>query len=135
MPSGPPTHRMVDGVAVPLSQEEIDAIQAEWDAWDAGAGDRATADNLAQRTNAVAAVSDLKAENKLLRAALLTALDEINTLRTWTRDFKAATAAATNLANFQTRVAALTTLNDRTKAQAITAITDKLNSGTADDAN
>ena len=32
---------MINGVSVPLTQAEIDAIQAEWDAWDAGAAARA----------------------------------------------------------------------------------------------
>lgn len=57
-----------------------------------------------------------------LRCLAKVVLDEINTARKWTRDFKTEVAAATNLANLQSRVATLPTLNDRTLAQAKTAI-------------
>lgn len=135
----PPTKRTVatanGGEDVALTQAEIDAISAEWAAGDAEIANRATVSNLAQRNHALAAVSDLKAENKLLRASLLVALDEINNLRQWTVAMKAAVAGAANLAALKTAVADLDTLNDRTKAQAVTALTNKLNSGVADDAN
>lgn len=80
--------------------------------------------------DAVANVSN--GEGVQLRAIVAILLDEINALRTWTRDFKAATAAATSLANLQTRVAALPTLADRTLAQAKTAYQTKIASGGAD---
>lgn len=59
------------------------------------------------------------------KAILLTIIDELNILRDWIMSFKAATAAATSLANLQTRVAALSNMPDRTPAQAIQAVRDK----------
>ncbi len=64
------------------------------------------------------------------RAVVAVAVDEINTLREWIVAFKAATAAATSLANLQTRVAALPDLPDRTLSQAKSAFIAKVNSGT-----
>lgn len=52
--------------------------------------------------------------------------DEFNICRSWTRDLKAAVAASTSLANFQTRVAALPTLQDRTLSQLKTAIRNRI---------
>jgi hypothetical protein len=66
------------------------------------------------------------------RAIVLVAIDEINLLREWITSFKAAVAAATSLANLQTRVAALPDLPDRTPAQAKAAVTNKIDSGNAD---
>jgi len=51
------------------------------------------------------------------RALALITRREINILRTWTRDMMTETAAATNLANFKTRIATLSTLNGRTLQQ------------------
>ncbi len=59
------------------------------------------------------------------KAILLTLLDELNNLRDWITAFKAATAAATSLANLQTRVAALPNTPDRTVPQAIQAVREK----------
>ncbi len=67
---------------------------------------------------------------RAFRAIAALAIDEINTLRQWIVAFKAATAAATSLANLQTRVAALPDLPDRTLAQAKTAFINKVNGGT-----
>ncbi len=64
------------------------------------------------------------------RAITALTIDEINTLREWIVAFKVATAAATSLANLQTRVAALPDLPDRTLAQAKSAFITKVNSGT-----
>lgn len=58
--------------------------------------------------------------------------DEINIIRQWTVSYKAEVAAATSLANLQTRVAALPTLNDRTLAQLKTAINNRIDSGDVD---
>jgi hypothetical protein len=87
---------------------------------------------LKDRADATTDLSDLTAPNKLLRALLLTLLDELNALREWLVSFKAATAAATSLTNLQTRVAALPDMPDRTAAQARTAIGNKISSGAAD---
>jgi hypothetical protein len=69
---------------------------------------------------------------RALRAVVLTALDEVNVLRDWVTQFKAATAAATSLANFQTRVAALPNLPQRTAAQAKSALLARINTADAD---
>jgi hypothetical protein len=71
-------------------------------------------------------------DTTLLRALTLVIMDELNNLRQWITSFKAATAAATNLANLQTRVAALANTPDRIKSQIITAIKNKIDSGNAD---
>jgi hypothetical protein len=60
--------------------------------------------------------------------ALLT-LDEINNLRQWVGGFKAATAAATSLADLKTRVASLPNTPDRTRAQLLAAVRAKLTDG------
>lgn len=94
---------------------------------------QAVFDNANFRTAAIAQLdNDREALLKLLRAAAAIMVDEINVLREWEVSFKAAVAAATNLANLQTRVAALPDLPDRTLAQAITAIKNKINGGTVD---
>ncbi len=70
------------------------------------------------------------ANAKALRAVAALAVDEVNTLREWIVSFQAAVAAASSLANLQTRVAALPNLPDRTFAQAKAAFINKVNSGT-----
>jgi len=50
-------HKLVDGIQIPLSAEEIAQRQAEEAAWKAGAFDRAIA-GLRQRRNALIASSD-----------------------------------------------------------------------------
>jgi hypothetical protein len=67
--------------------------------------------------------------DKVDRAIAAVLVDENNILRTWTRDLKTAVAAAATLAALKTGVAALSTLNDRTLAQARTAVKDKITSG------
>jgi hypothetical protein len=71
-------------------------------------------------------------EVRVLRALVIVLIGEINSLRTWTRNFKAETAAATNLSNFQSRVATLATLTNRTAAEARQAIQEQINSGASD---
>jgi len=50
-------HKLVDGIQIPLSAEEIAQRQAEEIAWNAGAFDRAI-NNLRQRRNALLSASD-----------------------------------------------------------------------------
>jgi hypothetical protein len=69
---------------------------------------------------------------RVLRAVVSLTVDELNDLRTWTRNFKAATAAATSLADLKVRVAALANLSDRTLVQARTAIVNKIEQGEVD---
>ena len=52
------------------------------------------------------------------RAIALMAIQEINALRDWITSFKSAVAAATSLANLQSRVAGLADMPDRTLSQA-----------------
>lgn len=53
--------------------------------------------------------------------------DEFNTHTTWNSALTSAIAAATSLANLQTRVAAITAIPQRTEAQVRTAIIAKIN--------
>lgn len=94
--------------------EEMDAGQKA--AVDAAEASAALA---AAKAAADAAIDGLEGYEARALAKLM--LDEINALRQWITSFKAATAAATNLANFQSRVAALANTPDRTLAQAKTA--------------
>lgn len=66
------------------------------------------------------------------RAIVAILLDEINDLRAWITSFKAATAAATTLADFKTRVAALSNMPARTMAQAKTKYEAMVDSGKQD---
>jgi hypothetical protein len=68
-----------------------------------------------------------------LRAIAKLTIDEINTLRQWLASFKTETAAATNLANFQTRVASLPATPDRTLAQAKTAYKNLIEGASLDE--
>ncbi len=69
-------------------------------------------------------------DSRAYRAIAAIMVDEINTLREWIMSFQAAVAAASSLANLQTRVAALPNLPDRTLAQARSAFIARVNSGT-----
>ena len=63
---------------------------------------------------------------KLMTAYSDVIKDEINTLRGWTVDFKAAVAAAVNLGQLKTEVAAMPKLGDRTLSQFKTAIQNRI---------
>jgi hypothetical protein len=69
---------------------------------------------------------------KLLRAVADAARDSDNSMRAWITSFKAAVAAATNLADLKTRVAALPALPAITNAQLVTAISSRIDDGTVD---
>ncbi len=99
----------------------FDGSQAAQDAWNAIPS--------AQK-QAVLLINLLDANARAYRAIAALAIDEINTLREWIVSFQAAVAAASSLANLQTRVAALPSLPDRTLAQAKAAFINKVNSGT-----
>jgi len=77
-------------------------------------------------------LSDPSPNAKLIRAVLLTILDENNILRQWIEAFKAQTALAGTLADLKSRIAALPAMPDRTVAQGKTAVQNKLNAGPAD---
>jgi hypothetical protein len=91
---------------------------------------QATVDTM--RTGGKNLLDAAEADGVLLRAFADIIKDEINILRQWTVSFKAEVAAATNLANLQSRVATLSTLNDRTLSQLRTAIKNKIDSGSID---
>lgn len=83
--------------------------------------------------NAAKAILDAQEEQAaLVRALALATMDAVNTLRTWTRNLKTEIAASTSLADFKTRVATLSTLNDGTLAQLKNAIKSHIDSGTVD---
>lgn len=120
------THKMVNGVETPLSPEEAAAIETEWSANEPGVGAAWLADQSGRIEALKAVAKDIFADNstdheamaRAFRSFALATLGEINALRQWITTFKAQTAAASNLANFQTRVANNTpNLPDRTAAQ------------------
>lgn len=134
------THKMVNGVKVPLSPEESQAIEAEW-----AANPPLTAQQVLDRLRAkAAALIDLAADAQAVkdRAILLVLLDEINvlrqevnTLRQRDVDRTADVAAATNLANLQTRWVARPALGAialRTANQIRPAVQGKMTAGDAD---
>jgi len=96
---------------VAMQQSEIDAINA---------------------SDALAAQLSLRQGEKAqydiihLKALVILTMDELNTLRDWTVDFKSAVAGASTLAQLKTAVAALPTLNDRTLQQLRTALENKV---------
>lgn len=63
-----------------------------------------------------------EAENRALRATVKVLVDELNILRQWMTDMKAATAASTNYASLKSGIGALSNTPQRTYAQARTAI-------------
>ncbi len=99
----------------------FDGSQAAQDAWNLIPQDQ---------KDAVLLINLANANARAYRAIAGLAVDEINSLRQWIVSFKAATAAATTFANFQTRVAALANLPDRTLTQAKNVFISKVNSGT-----
>lgn len=70
------------------------------------------------------------AQEQALRVLCDILKDEFNIVRGWTVSFKAEVAASTSLANLQTRVATLPTLNDRTLDQLKTAFDNRVDAGT-----
>lgn len=109
------------------------AAQATIDAFDDSNNAQVAFENLQARTSADALIDlDKSSLLKIARAEAAVSVDEINLIREWIVSFKAATAAATSLANLQSRVAALPDMPDRTLAQFKTAIKNKIDSGTVD---
>lgn len=87
-----------------------------------------TAARLAKvKAAAKALYDDLQAAYRLQRAVVKLTVDELNALRQWVTSFKAAVAASSSFGNYQTRVAALANLADRTYAQAKTAVQNLIN--------
>lgn len=86
----------------------------------------------ANRTGAINNITFGSPEFVLLRGILLLIMDELNILRDWVTRYKAQVAAATSLANLQTRVASLPDVPQRTNQQLRTAIIAIINNGQAD---
>ena len=118
-----------DPTATPTQQTDAQSVVDAFD-WSQGAQD--AYDNAQARTQATVLVSDPQAQLKVLRALMLTALDEINLLRERDVDRAADVAVATSLVDLKTRWAARPALAARTAVQLRTAITNKINAGDAD---
>ena len=89
------------------------------------AGEKVAADALIEQARQTGELARYDRKD-ILRATILALIDELNTTRQWIASFKTEVAASTNLANLQSRVAALPSMPDRTAAQARTAIVNKL---------
>ena len=63
-------HKLVDGIQIPLSAEEIAQRQAEEQAWNAGAFDRSLASLRAKRNSLLAATDYLALSDNTLSAAM-----------------------------------------------------------------
>lgn len=92
----------------------------------------AAAQTETMRAQAKALFDRLEADGKLNRAVASVLLDQLNALREWTRNLKAAVASATTLANLKTAVAMLATLSDRDMGQARTTVHNRLDDGSVD---
>lgn len=114
--------KVVGGDVLEMTQEEKDAIDAA----------ELVVETANIRISAKESVVGFSPNPLFQRAFADIIKDEFNLLRQWTRDFKTEVAAATNLANLQTRVASLPTLNDRTLAQLKTAIQNRIDDTTVD---
>ncbi|SRR6266545_6597808 len=109
------------------------AAQSIIDAFDDSDAAQLSFENTQARAEAGNAIDNNKdEEHKLIRAIAAVIIDELNVLREWDVSFKVEVAAATSLADLKTRVATLPDLSDRTLAQAVTAIKNKINAGTVD---
>lgn len=114
------------------TQQRSDAVTiiAGLDLSEAGLAAR---ENVRERERAADVIQNsIDKEEKLLKAVLLVALDEVNTIREWLASFKTEVAAATSLSDLKTRVGNLPAMPDRTAAQVKSAVLSKLSSGAAD---
>lgn len=106
----------VAGSIVPMTAQEQSDIDAAIAAALAAKEKQGAEDNF-----------DLSAsEARALRAIVRSITSELNLLRTQWRDFQAAVAAASNLNDIKTNVAALPSLADRTYPQVRQAISDEI---------
>lgn len=95
--------------------------------------EQAEVDAVFLRANAKVNLSGKSDLGVILRAFSDITKDEINILRQWIVSFKVEAAAATNLSNFQSRIASLPNLPDRTLAQLKTAIENRIDVGAVDE--
>jgi hypothetical protein len=139
-----PDYSAVDWILDPREPASLALIPQKYrvieaDDWrEMDAGEKAAVD--AAELTAAQTAAKAAAQNVIdgltgyeLRAMANLLIGELNDLRQWITAFKAQTALATNLANFQSRVAGLANTPDRTLAQAKTAYKNALNNGTLDE--
>ena len=120
-----------DGIVSPSNLQA--AAQPTIDAFDDSDAAELAFENTNARASAISRLDNDKTDLlKLQRAEAGIAIDEINAIREWITSLKAAVAAASTIANLKTGVAALPNMPDRTLAQAITALKNKINGGTVD---
>lgn len=105
--------KIVNGQEVELTQAEEDAIIAEWLANKAQQDLEATPEFKLQQDRE----RERRNFDSIYKRFALTAMDEINLLRSWITGFKTQVAAATTLADLKTRVAALPNVPQRTADQ------------------
>ncbi len=84
------------------------------------------------RKLAAALADDTVPQSKLMRALLVTLLDELNLHALKINSILDAVDAATSLADLKTRIAAVNDYPSRSMAQAITTIKSKINAGDVD---
>jgi hypothetical protein len=113
----------------PAQQTTADALVLGLDLTTTGL---ASAEVLALRAAAKTLFDDLQTEGKALRALAWLLLNQVNALRARDAAWQAATAAATTLADFKARVAALPPLPAIPLKAAWQAYRDLLDAGTAD---
>jgi hypothetical protein len=138
--AGIPTHRIEGSFPNPLIIFQESATQQQKDAAAiiVAGFDTSVAADIAwvaskQRINDSQLLDTISSgELRVLRGLVAVLVNELNDLRSWITSFKVQTAAATNLANFQSRVAGLPAMPNRTAQQARTAITDKILNGDVD---
>lgn len=112
------------------AEEAIEDTHPDVRAYYAPPTDAELAARSRQQAAALAASGD--APGRLARASLLATRDELNVLRAWLTDLKAAVAAATSLADLQARVAELDHLPQRTVAQVKAGLAGAIDSANAD---
>jgi hypothetical protein len=84
------------------------------------------------RKIAAALAEDEKSESKLMRALLAALLDELNLHASKINSILSAVDAATSLADLKTRVGLIADYPQRTMAQAVSSIKNKINAGDVD---
>lgn len=111
-------------------------LQASATTWLATFDDSVAAETqrrlVADRAAIIAALANGGLTAKELRGLMLVLLDEFNLHAAKINAILDASDAAINLADFKTRMAAIVDYPQRTKAQLITAITNKANAGDLD---
>lgn len=105
--------------ARPLTDPVTEMSQAEKDAVDSSIASAIVSE---QRQDAKDHQDGTDGDMRSARAIVKLTVDELNILRSWLVDFKAAVASSNNLSQLQTEVAALPNTLDRTYAQARSAI-------------